>query len=260
MAQTLSYLDLSTIAKVSMVSKSLNLLTQQEDLWKIAIYLDLAFSTKKWAQIFGYESVQNEKIDEDWLSLPVNKVIHAWKNIHKLFPGVNCKESLRLVWLPKTFNGGLTLNSFCRFTEKYFSGISSKIHPYFSSDVISSLGESTIEKSHWVLMSSYTIPGSENESRDEHEKRISALPQEQLMDFQIPGLIEVTVCFFAQAVCSRISESNYWEQPSVHTNSSAFCVGPRRLEQISVKYAPKSGVSLDTMGDFEVGLAIQMKL
>jgi hypothetical protein len=184
------------------VSKAWKRLASEPILWKIAIYREIAFGNDKWAKHFGKDVVKNEDSREEFLSLPLN-IVEDYKRFQSAFPKENAKDSLMLVRLPKTLNGQLTLKSLGELAKKYFSH-SDTGYGYIWPAVIDELGDKSIDKSRWVLMTKDILPGSRNKNYAEQKDIVANLAQKGLIGYEIPETLEAAVCILAQYVDSNI--------------------------------------------------------
>lgn len=198
-----SHLNLATLGTICRVSKTWKLLASEPRLWKMAIYKEIAFGNDKWAQCFGADIVKNEDNSEEFSSLPSDDFIADCKKFKKIFPKKNVKDSLMLVRLPKTLNGGLTLKSLGELAKKYFSATDAgyrSVHP----DIIQEQGDKSIDKSQWVLMTKNILPGSGNKSYSEQETIVHDLAKISLTGYEVPKTLEAATCIFSQYFGSNI--------------------------------------------------------
>ncbi len=123
----------------------------------------------------------------------------------------NAKDSLMLVRLPKTLNGRFTLKSFGQLAKKYFSE-SETGYRVIRSEIVDELGDKSIDKSLWVLMTKDVLPGSRNKSYAEQQDMVGKLAQKALIGYEIPETLEAAVCILAQYFDSnmRLFSDNPW--------------------------------------------------
>ena len=196
-----SYLNLSTLGTTCCVSKEWKLLASKDRLWKKAIFDELAFGNKQWAQCFGKEIIEMEDSTEEFSSLPLD-IVENYKRFHHAFPKKNTKDSLMLVRLPKTLNGQLTLKSFGELAKQYFpKNVSGYVD--ISADIVNTFGDKSIDKSRWVLMTTDVIPGSSNQNYAVQQEIVADLAKKGLIGFEVPETLEATVCILAQYFKSR---------------------------------------------------------
>jgi hypothetical protein len=201
--EVFSNLNLAALGTICCVSKQWNRLPNEANLWKIAIYREIAFGNDKWAQCFGPDVVKNEDNREEFSSLPSDDFIADCKKFKSLFPERNAKDSLMLVRLPKTLNGGLTLKSLGELAKKYFSDSDSGYKSGWSA-IVQELGDKSIDKSHWVLMTKDVLPGSRNKSYGEQQKIVADLAEKSLIGYEVPETLESAVCILSQYFGSNI--------------------------------------------------------
>ena len=197
--EVFSRLNLATLGTICCVSKAWKRLANEPFLWKSAIYREVAFGNDKWAQCFGTDVVQNEDNREEFSSLPSDDFIADCKKFKSIFPERNAKDSLMLVRLPKTLNGGLTLKSLEELAKKYFSDSDS-----IWTDIVQELGDKSIDKSHWVLMTKDVLPGSRNKSYGEQQKIVADLAENSLIGYEVPETLESAACILSQYFGSNI--------------------------------------------------------
>lgn len=201
--EVFSHLNLATLGTICCVNKTWNRLANTPILWKIAIYREIAFGNDKWAKYFGADVVKDEDNSEEFSSLPSNNFIADCKNFKSIFPERNAKDSLMLVRLPKTLNGGLTLKNLGKLAKKYFS-CSDSGYRFILPVIIQELGDKSIDKSHWVLMTKDVLPGSRAKSYDEQKKIVADLAEKALIGYDVPETLESAVCILSQYFGSNI--------------------------------------------------------
>ena len=203
-----SYLNLATLGTIYCVSKAWKQLANEPivnepNLWKTAIYREIAFGNDKWAQCFGADVIKDEDSKEEFSSLPWSDFIADCKKFKSMFPERNAKDSLMLVRLPKTLNGGLTLKSLGELAKKYFSNSDTGYNFIFPA-IIQKLGDQSIAKSHWVIMTKDVLPESRNKSYEEQKKIINELAEESLVNYQVAEILESATCILSQYFGSKI--------------------------------------------------------
>jgi hypothetical protein len=197
-----SRLNLATLGTICCVSKAWKRLANDPILWKTAIYREIAFGNDKWAQCFGADVVKDEDNREEFSSLPLNDFIADCKKFKSIFPERNAKDSLMLVRLPKTLNGGLTLKSLGELAKKYFSA-SDTGYRFIWAAIIQEQGDKSIDKSQWVLMTD-VLPGSRNKSYGEQQKIVADLAEKSLISYEVPEILESATCILSQYFGSNI--------------------------------------------------------
>lgn len=166
-------------------------------IWKEAIYKEIAISDKNWAEWFGRDVVKGETPGEDFRSLPVKEVIQAFRGIKKVFPEKLARESLLLVRMPKTLNGGLTINRFGELLKQRFPR---NVYGYrvIWVRIVQVIGDKPIEKSCWVLMTTDVLPGSRNKRYREQKDLVREVAREALVGFEIPEALDAITCILAE--------------------------------------------------------------
>ncbi|CUI18162.1 F-box domain-containing protein (plasmid) [Candidatus Protochlamydia naegleriophila] len=198
-SEIFSHLNIATLGVICCVSKKWKQLVSEPIVWKMAIYREIAFGNDKWAKYFGEDVVKDEDNREELFSLPADDFITDCKKFKAIFPETNVKDTLMLVRLPKTLNGGLTLKSlgllartkrFVRVTDtgyRFFYGAQRDDYKYRS-----------IDKSQWVLMTKNIIPESVNKSYVEQQKVVADLAQKSLINYEVPGTLEAVTCIYSE--------------------------------------------------------------
>ena len=211
-----SYLNLATLGTIYCVSKAWKQLANEPivnepNLWKTAIYREIAFGNDKWAQCFGTNVVKNEDNREEFSSLPSDDFIADCKKFKSIFPERNAKDSLMLVRLPKTLNGGLTLKSLGELAKKCFSASDTGYRIIWAT-IIQEQGDKSIDKSQWVLMTKDVLPGSRDKSYGEQQKIVADLAKKSLISYEVPETLEAAACILSQYFGSniRLFSDNPW--------------------------------------------------
>ena len=198
-----SHLNLATLGTICCVSKAWKRLANEPILWKIAIYTEIAFGNNKWAQYFGTDVVKNEDNREEFSSLPSDDFIEDCKKFKSIFPERNAKDSLMLVRLPKTLNGGLTLKSLGELAKKYFSDNNTG-YKFIWPPIFEKLGDKSIDKSQWVVMTKDVLLGSSNKSYNEQQKIVAELAEKSLISYEVPETLQSAACILSQYFASNI--------------------------------------------------------
>jgi len=206
-----SHLNLATLGTICCVSKQWKQLANDPILRKSAIYREIAFGNDKWAQCFGKDVVKDEDNREEFSSLPWNDFIEDCKKFKSIFPEKNARDTLMLVRLPKTLNGQLTLKSLGELAKKYFSD-SGAGYRIIWPGIVDELGDKSIDKSRWVLMTKDVLPGSRNESYANPQKSVDELAEKSLISYEVPETLESAACILSQYFGSntRLFSDNPW--------------------------------------------------
>lgn len=208
--EVFSHLNFATLGTIFSVSKKWKRLASDETLWKKSDVYDKAISSKNWAQWFGDEAVKDEDLKEEWESLPWN-IARILESRCPIFPEKRVMDTHMLVRLPKTLNGGLTLKSLGELAKKYFSDSNSG-YRFIWAAIVQELGDKSIDKSHWVLMTKDVLPGSKNKSYGEQQKIVADLAEKSLISYEVPETLESAVCILSQYFGSniRLFSDNPW--------------------------------------------------
>ena len=110
--QIFSYLNLHELGVSRRVSRIWNQYASTPILWRSAIYREIAFSSKNWAQ-WDADLVKDVDMRQEMLSLPKNIAEELRRSA---FPGKSIRETHVLVRMPK----GLTIKKLGELAKKYF--------------------------------------------------------------------------------------------------------------------------------------------
>jgi F-box-like len=247
-------LNIATLRTICDVSEEWNRLASKPIPWKTAIYKELAFGNDKWAQFFGKDVVKNEDSKEEFSSLPLN-IVEDYRRFQSAFPEKSAKDSLMLVRLPKTLNGQLTLKSLEELTNRYFEDIEPDYRFVWCTND-HKLGDRSIDKSRWILMTKDVLPGSRNESYAKQKDIVADLAQKALIGYEVPETLEAAACILAQYFDSNICL--FSDSPSTYTR----CKEKIRGEQVFVGGLDRTGLTVTYDGsndDPDIGVAALRK-
>jgi F-box domain len=192
-----SRLNLATHGKSRLVSKGWDQFLGEPTRWKMAIYKEIAFGNEEWAKCFGKDVVKDEKDDkEEFFSLSPT-IIEDYRRFKSAFPEKSAKDSLMLVRLPKTLNRQLTLKSLGELAKRYFTD-NNMGYKFIWSVIVDDLGNKSIDKSRWVLMTKDVLPGSTVKSYNDQKDIVVNLAQKSLIGYEVPETLEAAVCILAQ--------------------------------------------------------------
>lgn len=197
-----AYLNLQTLATCTLVRKEWKQLASTLSLWKSAIYTELAFGNNQWAKHFGEDVVKNEDMHEEFASLPLD-IVEDYKRFQKVFPKENARNSLMLVRIPKTLNGGLTLKSLGQMIQSRLPK-STMGYRTINTNIFNKFGNISIKKSRWVIMTN-VLPESRGIDYLKQIDRVAELAKKALVNCKVPKLLEASVCIFAQYFSSNKS-------------------------------------------------------
>ena len=217
-----SHLNIAALGSSCCVSKAWKQLANDgvihgSSLWKIAIYREIAFGNDKWVQCFGPDVVKDEDNKEELSSFPWKNFIEDCKIFNTIFPERTAKDSLMLVRLPKTLNGGLTLKSLGELAKKYFPD-NDMGYRYIWDGIVQELGDKSIDKSQWVLVTKDVLPGSRNKSYNDQQKIVADLAdlaEKSLTGYEVPETLEFAVCILSQYFA--LNERVFSDKPSTFT-------------------------------------------
>lgn len=191
------FLNLPDLEIVRRVCRSWKEIASHPILQKHVIYRDIAFSNAKWAKCFGDTVVKDEDSKEEYASLPVKDFIESCRNIKKIFPEKAALDSLMLVRLPKTLNGGLTINNLGELAKKYFPNSDTGYY-FIWQPIVDQLGNRSIDQSRWVLMTKDVLPGSRSKDYVTQQAIVTSLAGQALIGYEIPEVLPAAACILAQ--------------------------------------------------------------
>ena len=252
-----SFLNLDTLGRICSVSTKWKQLASDEKLWKKREVYENAITNKKWAQWFGEEVVAGEDFNEEWESLPWN-ISWILQSRCPIFPGKKIKETHRLVRLPKTLNGGLTLKTLGELAKKYFPN-NPKGYIDIWPSIIDELGDKSIEKSCWVMIPEDVLPKSRCKSYAEQQKMVNELAEKSLISYEVPETLESAACILSQYFDSniRLFSDNPWTYTRCKDKVKDFQINVGGLA--SAVASDGLSVFLSHYNDDNIGVAVLRK-
>lgn len=166
------------------------------NIWKKAIYEEMAISDKNWALWFGEEAVKGETPGEDFKSLPVLKVIKVLREFKKVFPEKSARKSLLLVRMPKALNGELTFKNLGELVKQKFPGANGGYH-YISDEVLVNFGKMSLAKSYWAMMTTDLVPESKGKTYSRQKDLVREFASKLQVEFGVPMGLEAATSTFA---------------------------------------------------------------
>ena len=132
---------------------------------------------------------------------PLPKNLEAILNNPCPFSGdksVKVKDTHMLVLVPATVNGeALTLNKLQDLIQNPRNKGHKTNYEYYSSSTKSKHGDTSVERSHWVLMTRDLVPDSKNKTYQEQKDLVN-----QHEGYGLPGTLEAAVCILMEYVSS----------------------------------------------------------
>lgn len=194
MMNILSYLQLTDLRASCRVSKNWNRLANDVDLWKKAIFHEIAFSNENWAQKLGEDSVKNEDRKEELSSMPLEDIVKTFRKYKLAFPEKKVVNDLMLVRLPKTLNGNINLNNVGDILKNYFPENLSG-YEYIWPQIVTNIGNTTIDKSRWVVMLKDGIQAKKGMTKEE---RAFDFSEETQIPWEVSETLETITCALAE--------------------------------------------------------------
>lgn len=188
------------------VSRIWNQYANTPILWRSAIYREIAFSSKNWAQ-WDVELVKDVNMSQEMLSLPKNIAEELRRSA---FPGKNIRETHVLVRIPK----GLTIKKLGELAKKYFPS-NTDSYRYIWSAIVDKLGDKPADKSVWLLMTKDVLPGSRSKSYSQQKNIVAELAETTGVPYEIPTTLEAATCILAEY--SRSKNRLFSDRPWTYT-------------------------------------------
>ena len=209
-----SYLNLHELGVSRRVSKQWNKLAGDQHLWRSAVYREIAFNSKNWAD-WNADLVKDVNMRQEMLSLPKNIAEELRRSA---CPGKSIRETHVLVRIPK----GLTIKKLGELAKKYFpSNIDG--YRYISPSVVDLLRDQPADKSVWLLMTKDVLPGSRSKSYSEQENIVANFAQTTKVPYQVPTILEAVTCILAEY--SRSKNRLFSDSPWTYTRCQVNFLG-----------------------------------
>ena len=184
-----SYLNLHELGVCRIVSKIWKQSASAPILWQSAIYREIAFSSKNWAD-WNAGLVKDVNIRQEMLSLPKNIAEDLRRSA---FPGKSIRETHVLVRMPK----GLTLKKLGELAKKYFPRTINGYNGILDR-IFSELGDKPADESVWLLMTKDVLPGSRMKSYSLQKNIVGELAEITGVPYQVPTILEAATCILAE--------------------------------------------------------------
>jgi len=191
-----SYLNLHELGVSSRVSKIWGSLISTPNLWRTAVYREIAFSSKDWAQ-WDENIVKGVDFTEEVLSLPEN-IAEELRRSYEAFPGKSIRETHLLVRMAK----GLTINKLGELAKKYFPS-NDDGYRYISTNIVNELGDKAVDESVWLLMTTEEVDGTRNKSYSRQKNIVAELAKRARVPYEVPTTLEAATCILAEYSRSR---------------------------------------------------------
>jgi hypothetical protein len=184
-----SYLNLHELGVSRSVSRIWNEYASTPILWQSAIYREIAFSSKNWAD-WNADLVKDVDMEQEMLSLPKNIAEELRRSA---FPGKSIRETHVLVRMPK----GLTIKKLGELAKKYFPS-NTDGYRYGRPAIVDKLEDKPADESIWLLMTKDVLPGSRSKSYGQQKTIIDELAKTTRVPYQVPTVLEAATCILAE--------------------------------------------------------------
>lgn len=160
----------------------------------VVIYLQSqsVFSAKEWETFFG-------KVDPS-PEIPLN-IENIWQSQCPVFRQKRVYETHMLVYIPATVNNKpLTLKSIGEVTKRYFSNTTEAGYRCPWDAHVAALGDKSIDRSYWVLMTKDILPhsGDQDNSGHAYQARVMSVALDARAPYAVPRTLEAAICILAQ--------------------------------------------------------------
>ena len=241
-----SYLNLHELGVSRSVSRIWNKYADTPILWQSAIYREIAFSSKNWAD-WNADLVKDVNMRQEMLSLPKNIAEELRRSA---FPGKSIRETHVLVIMPK----GLTIKKLGELAKKYFPS-NTDGYRYIWSTIVDELGDKPADESIWLLMTKDVLPGSRSKSYSQQKNIVAELAKKTGVSYQVPTTLEAATCILAEY--SRSENRLFSDRPWTYTHCQENVQGYR---MIVGGFAPAGlDVSRDIYVSDDIGVAALRK-
>lgn len=184
-----SYLNLHELGVSRSVSRTWNQCANVPILWQSAIYREIAFSSKNWAE-WNTDLVKDVDMRQEMLSLPKNIAEELRRSA---FPGKSIRETHVLVRKPK----GLTIKKLGELAKKYFPS-NTDGYRYIWPTIVDELGDKAVDEFVWLLMTKDVLQGSRSKSYSQQKNIVAELAEITGVPYQVPTTLEAATCILAE--------------------------------------------------------------
>ncbi|CCB86379.1 putative uncharacterized protein [Parachlamydia acanthamoebae UV-7] len=210
-----SYLNLHELGVSRSVSRTWNQCASVPILWQSAIYREIAFSSKNWAE-WNTDLVKDVDMRQEMLSLPKNIAEELRRSA---FPGKSIRETHVLVRMPK----GLTIKKLGELAKKYFPS-NTDGYRYIWPAIVDESGDKAVDESVWLLMTKDVLQGSRSKSYSQQKNIVAELAETTGVPYQVPTTLEAATCILAEYSRSenRLFSDSPWTWTRCQENVQGF--------------------------------------
>ncbi len=181
-------LNLTTIGRVCCTIKNWKKLAYESDVWKTAIYREVAFTNAKWAEQLGENAPKGENDEEEFSSLPWREFLKDRQKFESIFPEKKPNQILMLVRISKNFNLQF-FKDLLKDRTDIWDPIAKKVMP--------------LDKSCWILMTMSNLPEGTYRKGMTQEEIDAKLALSLISGYEIVGALESYAC-----ILSKFADSN----------------------------------------------------
>jgi hypothetical protein len=178
-------------------------------------YNEIAFGNDKWIKAYGIE-IKEEDIGKDLEALPEN-ILEILESTCPIDSSKKVKDTHMLVWMPQTLimdgkEQNLTLNTFGQLIKKKNFSENKEGYRYIYVDIVKQIGDKTLTKGQWVLMTKDILEGSRRKDYSAQQTLVNDLSKKSGMSYEVPTLLEATVCILTEYVSkgTRLFTDSPW--------------------------------------------------
>lgn len=180
------------------------------------VYNYIAFGKDKWIKYFGEEVVKNDQ--EDFKALPKDIVKVLLTRVPETKERV--MDSQVLFWIPKQIKGkDLNIQSLGQLLkERYFPNTDDG-YEFCTKEIeqLSQRKKESLNQSYWNLMTKKVLPNSKDECYRIQCFIVKDFAEETGIEYDVPGVLEATVCIFAEFVRSGGLTRLFGNNPETYT-------------------------------------------
>lgn len=186
-----SELNLASLGVCSRVCKRWRLILTEPNIWKPAIYREIAIGKDVWIKHFGPDAIDAEDCQNEFSSLPDDIVNIIKRSCQRMSRKVH---AIRLMRVFKTIKGetfttqyflSMTLGNFtCRIPRNFQNCLPIKGHQ--------------IEKTCWFLFAKGFLEETDNRNIKDQEALVVKFAKETETPYEIPKGLIACLCFFSE--------------------------------------------------------------
>lgn len=208
-----SFLRFPELGDCRQLSKQCKALVTNENFLS-RTYAERTFGKKRWQRNFG------DIGEEPALPKNIHSILQA---ACPIWGGKKVIETHMLVLIPRRIDKhSLTLKSLGEFVKEPKQGYPTCYEEIFHM-IVRDFGDQSVDKTHWVLMTTDLLPGSYHKSYADQCALVAGCSQKAQAEYQLPKTLEAAVCIFTK-YCS--SGKRLFSKESLTTERCKEQIGP----------------------------------